>query len=44
MGRPLPENDIWIASVCLENNAPLLTRDAHFENIQDLQIINWTKF
>jgi len=43
IGRPLPENDIWIASICLELDVPLITRDAHFENIQDLQVINWTK-
>ncbi len=40
-GRPLPENDIWIAAICLELDVPLLTRDAHFENIQGLKIINW---
>jgi tRNA(fMet)-specific endonuclease VapC len=38
-GRPIPENDLWIASICLEQNLPLATEDAHFENISRLKII-----
>jgi tRNA(fMet)-specific endonuclease VapC len=43
IGRPIPENDIWIAAACLEFDVPLLTRDAHFENIEGLRVINWMK-
>jgi len=42
IGRPIPENDIWIAAVCLEFDVPLLTRDAHLENVEGLDVINWT--
>ncbi|TVL98773.1 MAG: VapC toxin family PIN domain ribonuclease [Candidatus Brocadia sp. WS118] len=38
-GRPIPENDLWIASICREQNLPLVTGDAHFDNINDLKII-----
>ncbi|GAN32666.1 MAG: type II toxin-antitoxin system VapC family toxin [Candidatus Brocadia sp. AMX2] len=38
-GRPIPENDLWIASICREHNLPLLTGDAHFDNINDLRVI-----
>ena len=38
-GRPIPENDLWIASVCREQNLPLLTGDARFDNINDLKVI-----
>lgn len=24
-GRPIPENDLWIAAVCIENNLPIIT-------------------
>lgn len=41
IGRPIPENDIWIAAACLEFDVPLLTRDAHLENVEGLQVINW---
>lgn len=29
-GRPIPENDIWIAAVALQHGLPLATRDDHF--------------
>ena len=38
-GRPIPENDLWIASICIEQNLPLVTGDAHFDNINDLKVI-----
>lgn len=40
-GRPIPENDLWIASFCLEHTLPLVTEDAHFDNIDDLKVIKW---
>ncbi|MBI3815854.1 MAG: type II toxin-antitoxin system VapC family toxin [Nitrospinae bacterium] len=40
-GRPIPENDLWIASICIEHNLPLVTGDAHFDNINVLEIIRW---
>lgn len=39
-GKPIPENDIWIASVALELNLPLLTKDKHFSNLKRLKIID----
>ncbi|MEM9153339.1 MAG: VapC toxin family PIN domain ribonuclease, partial [Cyanobacteria bacterium P01_F01_bin.3] len=29
-GRPLPENDIWIAALALQYDLVLVTHDAHF--------------
>ncbi len=43
MGRPIPENDIWIAAICLELNVPLMSSDGHFDNIGNLKVVNWTK-
>ncbi|WP_338287677.1 PIN domain-containing protein [Luteolibacter sp. LG18] len=40
-GRPIPENDIWIAAVALELDMPLATRDAHFDRIDGLTVIHW---
>jgi len=34
-GRPLPENDIWIAALALQYHLVLVTRDAHFQEIED---------
>ncbi|MDJ1181627.1 type II toxin-antitoxin system VapC family toxin [Roseofilum casamattae] len=40
-GRPLPENDIWIASLALQHNLTLVTRDAHFQQVEHLQTLAW---
>lgn len=32
-GRPIPENDIWIAAVAMQHNLTLITRDHHFKEI-----------
>lgn len=40
-GRPLPENDVWIASLALQHGLTLVTRDAHFQEIEDLHITVW---
>ncbi|MEM9006109.1 MAG: type II toxin-antitoxin system VapC family toxin [Cyanobacteria bacterium P01_F01_bin.86] len=40
-GRPLPENDIWIAALALQYDLVLVTRDAHFQHIEGLQIVQW---
>lgn len=39
-GTPIPENDIWIAAICMANNIPLLTKDKHFAHIEGLVIFN----
>ena len=41
IGKPIPENDIWIAALAKQHNCILITNDIHFENIQDLIIENW---
>ncbi|PHI18134.1 VapC toxin family PIN domain ribonuclease [Lewinellaceae bacterium SD302] len=38
-GKPIPENDIWIAATCLANNLPLLTHDQHFDHVAGLEVI-----
>lgn len=40
LGRPLPENDIWIAAICLEADLPLATDDAHFQHVPNLQTLS----
>ena len=40
-GHLIPENDIWIAAIALEHNLTLVTRDAHFVEIADLQTTTW---
>jgi tRNA(fMet)-specific endonuclease VapC len=40
-GRPLPENDIWIAAVALQHNLILITGDRHFAGIDGLSVVEW---
>lgn len=40
-GRPLPENDIWIAAIALQHGLTLITGDRHFSEIDDLAAAEW---
>jgi tRNA(fMet)-specific endonuclease VapC len=41
IGRPIPENDIWIAATALQHGLVLVTRDSHFEHIEGLRSEQW---
>jgi tRNA(fMet)-specific endonuclease VapC len=41
-GKPLPQNDIWIAAQCLETGAVLVTYDNHFREVDGIRI--WDGF
>jgi tRNA(fMet)-specific endonuclease VapC len=40
-GRPIPDNDLWIAAVALQYRYTLVTRDAHFDNVDGLKLQRW---
>jgi tRNA(fMet)-specific endonuclease VapC len=40
-GRPIPENDIWIAAIALQHELTLATRDAHFEAVEGIRLAAW---
>lgn len=40
-GTPIPQNDIWIASLALEHQLPVATRDQHFSLISGLTVLSW---
>jgi tRNA(fMet)-specific endonuclease VapC len=40
-GRPLPQNDIWIAAVAQQYNLTLVTRDNHFTEVDGLLLAMW---
>jgi len=35
-GTPVPDNDLWIGALVLENDLTLVTRDSHFDRIPQL--------
>lgn len=40
-GRPIPENDIWIAALAAKHPLVLVTRDAHFSAVAGLAVEAW---
>src|ERR1019366_445605 len=40
-GRPLPENDIWIAAAAKHHGMVLVARDRHFNEVDDLETTEW---
>jgi len=40
-GRPIPENDIWIAAVAHQYGLSLATRDEHFSYVAGLAVEAW---
>ncbi|ARA93624.1 VapC toxin family PIN domain ribonuclease [Rhodothermaceae bacterium RA] len=40
-GRPIPENDLWIAALTRQHNLTLITRDRHFSDVDDLPVVAW---
>ena len=40
-GTPIPENDIWIAALCLQHGQKILSNDRHFDQVQGVIRIAW---
>lgn len=40
-GRPIPENDVWIAALALQHGLTLVSRDAHFMHVDGLVLESW---
>ena len=38
-GRPIPENDIWIAAINEQHGLSLVTSDAHFKEVEGISLI-----
>ena len=40
-GLPIPANDAWIAALAREHRLPIVSRDAHFDNVKYIERIGW---
>lgn len=38
-GKPIPENDIWIAAIASQYNLTLITNDYHFKEVDNISIL-----
>jgi len=36
-GTKIPINDVWIAACCMEVGGTLLTRDRHFQHVEQIE-------
>ena len=41
LGKPIPDNDLWIAATARQYDLPLATRDAHFAQVPRLKTLAW---
>jgi tRNA(fMet)-specific endonuclease VapC len=40
-GKPIPDNDLWIAATAVQYGIPLANRDPHFDEIDSLEQQKW---
>jgi tRNA(fMet)-specific endonuclease VapC len=40
-GRPIPDNDIWIAALAQQHDLIVVTKDAHFREVDALPLLSW---
>jgi len=40
-GFEVPYHDIWIGALAVQNNRPVVTRDAHFDRMPGVTRISW---
>ena len=40
-GKPIPENDIWIAAIAQHHELIIVSRDSHFKEIDTIKIRDW---
>jgi tRNA(fMet)-specific endonuclease VapC len=40
-GRPIPENDLWIAALARQHSLEIVSQDPHFDHVEGVQRISW---
>lgn len=40
-GRPIPDNDIWIAAIAQQHDLTVVSRDAHFQEVDSVSMEEW---
>jgi tRNA(fMet)-specific endonuclease VapC len=41
-GKPIPENDMWIAATAMQHQLPLYTNDKHFGEVESIVLVDPT--
>jgi predicted nucleic acid-binding protein len=40
-GRPIPENDVWVAALSAQYGLPIVSRDSHFDEVAGVSRLGW---
>ncbi len=40
-GRPIPENDLWIAALARQHALEIVSQDPHFDHVEGIRRIGW---
>lgn len=40
-GRPIPENDVWIAALARQHALEIVSQDPHFDYVDNVRRIGW---
>lgn len=40
-GRPIPENDVWIAALARQHALEIVSNDTHFDHVDQIRRIGW---
>jgi predicted nucleic acid-binding protein len=40
-GSPIPANDAWIAALARQHRLPIVSRDAHFDSVKNIERRTW---
>lgn len=40
-GRPIPENDLWIAALARQHTLEIVSRDPHFDQVDGVRRLSW---
>ena len=40
-GRPIPDNDVWVAALAQQYGLVLVSRDEHFSEVAGLDVVKW---
>jgi len=40
-GKPIPENDVWIAALARQHKLALVSRDTHFDDVPGIRRRSW---
>ena len=41
LGKPIPENNMWIAALARQHSLEIVSRDPHFDHVEGVRRVRW---